>query len=202
MNHKSGIIATSLIICALAGPACAELSDSGAVPSAEATGGQNAVYSLLDKYAAEGQSGIPSPVSETSIISALTKTGAPMNAYYSSMGSDSKEVVASVSAASPYFNAPHTGQQAETAGAAPPLATFAAGNVVIGSGAVVSGESVAPLAGVSSSPIVSNTNSTPIVVVQDIIQPQETVVPIPLPFFLFGSGLASLMAFKRRTVQY
>lgn len=195
MNYKTGIIATSLLICAMAGPARAELSaaaaDTSASPAAATGGGQDAVFSLLDKYAAESQSITSSPISETSLITALSKTGAPMQAYYSVMGSDSQQVISSVSASPPYFTfagANRTAAEATTAG--PNLAALVQWGIPVGSGAVVSGESVAPLQAVSSDPILTSTGTGPIT--------PAAPVPVPLPFFLFGSGLTALFGFKRR----
>jgi hypothetical protein len=193
MNNKSGIIALSMVLCSLAAPVQAEFSDAGDVPSAEVPGGRNAVYSLLDKYAPGGDAAMPSTLSDTSLFTAVTKSGSPMIAYYSLLGSDDQEVISSVSSASPYFNTSPALRQSETVEAAPPRAAAIGGNIVIGSGAVVSGESVAPLSGISSSPIVTDSDVTV------IVQPAAPV-PLPLPFLLFGSGLATLIAIRRRSV--
>ncbi|HEX9022651.1 MAG TPA: hypothetical protein VF799_02315, partial [Geobacteraceae bacterium] len=85
MNHKLGIIATSLLVCTVAGPVRAELSDAADASSAESGGAQNAIFSLLDKYAGDGRTMASAPISEASLISALTKAGSPMDAYYSAM---------------------------------------------------------------------------------------------------------------------
>ena len=203
MNHKIGIIATSLIVCAMAGPARAELSgaavEAGTAPSADNGGASNPVSLVLAKYAVDGQSMISAPISEISSIVAITKTNGPMNAYYSVTGSDNQQVIAANSAAPAYFTITATGagQAAEAASApGPGLAALVQWGVPVGSGAMVSGESVAPLSGASSSPI-----ETPLVIMNQSsgnTSQKATPVPIPLPFFLTGSGLAALLAFKRR----
>ncbi len=212
MNHKSGIITASLVLCVLSGPARAELSTSvaaenGAAPAV--TGGAaNPVSLVLAKYAVDGQSMISAPISEISSIVAITKTNGPMGAYYSVTGSDNQQVIAAASASPPYFTTSATGaSQAVEAGSAPGpgLASLVQWGVPVGSSAVVSGESVAPLSETSSSPIVTNSNQlyTPIVQPSEAPQTPETPsVPIPLPVFLIGPGLAALLAFKRRGVNH
>jgi len=201
MNHRNVIIASSLLLCAMAGPARADIADTGA---ADAGAGQGAVFSLLDQFAADSQQLGATVISETALVSSTSKSGAAMGAYYSVLGSNDKQVIASTSAAPPYFIPTIIGTG--TSGAAqtptgPGLAALSmtAGGIPVGSGAVVSGESVAPLSSFSSSPI-----ETPIIVVNQSSGQssgnitQETPVPIPLPFFLAGSGLAALLGLKRR----
>ena len=200
MNHKTAIFASSLLICAIAGTVRADIADTGA---ADAGAGQGAVYSLLDTYSSDSQQLGATVISETALVSSTGKSGAAMGAYYSVLGSNDKQVIVSTSAAPPYFSGTisisGTGGATRTV-AEPGLAalTLSGGSIPVGSGAVVSGESVAPLSGVSSSPI-----QTPIIVVNQSsgkTTPQTPNVPIPLPFFLFGSGLAALLGLKRREV--
>ncbi len=201
MNHKLGLIAASLIVCAVAGPARADLSASGAASPNGAAGAQNAVFTLLDKYASESVPNVSNPVPEASMISALTKIGTPMNDYYSILGSNDQRVIASTSASPAYSMTSGGGQSANAfaASSGSSLAALAQWGVPVGSGAVVSGESVAPLSGMSSSPIVSNTSYS-----GGFTPPTEPPpsVPIPLPFFLTGSGLIALLCLKKRGLEH
>ena len=118
MNNFTGIIAMSLLVCSLAAPAWAELSESAAAGeqtpghplSAQGKGsGEAGINSLLDRLAGTGLSdpssegsykpsiAIVPPVSETDLFSAFTRAGSPMNAYYSRSGSDNQANITEIS---------------------------------------------------------------------------------------------------------
>jgi hypothetical protein len=206
MNCKIGIIAMSLLVCFLAAPAWAELSESAAAGeqtpghplSAQGKGsGEAGINSLLDRLAGTGLSdpsskesykpsiAIVPPISETTLFSAFTRADSPMNAYYSRSGSDNMESIIS-NARSAAFAAAPGGDRFVLPDAG--LAASVQGHFV-GSGAVVDGSIIAPIqiSASDASVIQSNGNIVP-----------ESPVPLPLPFLLTGSGLAALLALWKR----
>ncbi|HEX9023765.1 MAG TPA: hypothetical protein VF799_08005, partial [Geobacteraceae bacterium] len=109
-------------------------------------------------------------------------------------GSDNQQVISSLSASPAYFTTAGVRQTVAASTAAPgtSLAALVQGGIPVGSNAMVSGESVAPLSGVSSSPIYAPLSNT-------LSATETPSVPIPLPLFLFGSGFAALLGVKKRT---
>jgi hypothetical protein len=221
MNNLFGIITTSLLVCALAGPAWAELSETagegeGSPGQGSSTpgsgGGQAAINSLLDRFAGIGFSdpyagdprspshAIVPPISETTMFSAFTRADSPMNAYYSRSGSDNKENISAISRSAAFasslggdrFALPDSG-----------LAAIVQGHFV-GSGVVVDGSIIAPIQTASSGPFMMQNNPgntgfydvtiTTTINAGDI----QTPVPLPLPFLLTGSGLVALLAMRKK----
>ena len=211
MNCKVGIIATSLLICSVAGTARAGLSETSAAgertsqasSTPAARGGQAVITSLLDRFAGIGFSNpfseessnpspaVATPISETTLFSAFTMTDSPMNAYYSRLGTDNSGTIAAISrsasfaglADNPRFVLPEGG-----------LAAAAIQGHFVGSGAVVGGATIAPMQGVAPSPSFVQTNNY--IGGPDV--PIGPTIPIPLPFLLSGSGLAMLFALRKQ----
>ncbi len=206
MNCKIGIIAASLLVCSLAAPAWAELSETSSAGE-ETTGhtlsapehgrDQTRINSFLDQFVGIASSdasseaaynpsiAIVSPISETALFSAFTRVGSPMNAYYSRSGSDNKETVAALSR-SESFAAAVVGERFVLPDAG--LAAAAIQGHFVGSGAVVGGADIAPMQSASSGATVIQPNSN--------ISPAS--VPLPLPLVLIGSGLAMLLPLRKR----
>lgn len=213
MNKLTGIISAAVLICALAGPARAELSGAtapgGETPGqASATpvngGGQAAINSLLDRFAGTGSSDpsseesnnrtipIVPTISETSLDSAFTRAGSPMNAYYSRSGSDSKEQITAISRSAAVTAVSGSGEIFMLADSG--LAAAIQGHFV-GSGVVVDGSIIAPIQIAASDPgLVVQTNAN----ILPGNTPVQTPVPLPLPFLLTGSGLAALLVLRKR----
>jgi hypothetical protein len=206
MNCKIGIIATSLLVCSLAGPAWAGLSETAAAGeetpghplAAPGKGsGEAGINSLLDRFAGTGLSdpssekiynpsiAIVPPISETTLYSAFTRAGSPMDSYYSRSGSDDKGKMTEISR-SAAFVAALGGDRFVFPDAG--LATVVQGHFV-GSGAVVGEANITPMQAASSGQSVLQTKS---------IVPVPPTVPLPLPFLLTGSGLAALLALRKR----
>jgi hypothetical protein len=205
MKCKIGIIATSLLVCSLAVPAWAELSETASAGE-EATGhplsapehgrDQSRVNSFLDRFAGNGISGpssgenynpsidIVPPISETTLFSAFTRADSPMNAYYSRLGTDNSGTITALSRSAAFaVSAVRDSSALPEAG----LAAAAIQGHFVGSGAVVGSVDIGPMQGASSSPSV----------IQTVTTAQQTV-PLPLPFLLTGSGLAALLALRKR----
>lgn len=204
MNCKIGIIATSLLVCSIAGPAWAGLSETAAAgeetpghPLA-ATGkgsGEAKIKSLLDRFAGTGSADLSTentrdsllsivpPISETTLYSAFTRAGSPMNSYYSRSGSDDKGKMTEISR-SAAFVAALGGDRLLLSDVG--LAAVVEGHFV-GSGAVVGSADIVPIQAASSDPAVVQTKSNTV----------PASVPLPLPFILSGSGLAALLALRK-----
>ena len=206
MNCKFGIIAASLIVCSLSGPAWGEMSESAA-PGAEAAGhplsapgkggGEAGINAFLDGFSGIGSSDpssdgsynpaipiVPS-ISETTLYAAFTRADSTMNAYYSRSGTDNRGTMSAISrSVANVATAGGNGFALPEAG----LAAAVQGHLV-GSGAVVGAATIAPMQGSLSSPsIIQNT----------IVKP-DADVPLPLPIILTGSGLAALLGLRKRT---
>jgi hypothetical protein len=207
MNNLTGIITTAVIICFFANPAWAGITVTAAageettgylLSTSENGGGQARINYLLDRFAGVGfldpfsedsynpTLAIVPSISETSLLSAFTRAGSTMNAYYSRFGSDNKENITVISR-STIFAAALAGDRFVLPDAG--LAAVVQGHFV-GSGAVASGADVVPIQATASNPSVIQ-NST------GNCMKGEQGVPIPLPFLLTGSGLAALMMLKK-----
>lgn len=199
MNSLTGIIVAALFICSLAGPAMGEMSETASagkntaghpLSSPEDGAGRVRVNSFLDRFAGIASSNtssresysaflamVPS-ISESTLYSAFTRAGSPMSAYYSRLGTDSEQAVAAISRSAAFVmpsGAEHFILPGED------LASLVQGHLV-GSGAVVGSAEIAPMPAATPSQVV-------------IVKPQT---PIPLPFFLTGSGLLALLALRKR----
>jgi hypothetical protein len=210
MNNLTGIIATSLLVCFLAGPARAELSETAAsgteaaghpLSASENDGGQAGINSFLDRFAGTGLSDPSSegssnssfsnilPISEKTLFSSFTRAGSPMNAYYSRTGTDDLGRIKEISRSGPEtFTAAVGGDRFVLPGAG--LAASVQGYFV-GGGAVVGSAEFAPVQAASGDSIVIQPKGS-----ND--KPTPPTVPLPLPFFLTGSGLAALLGLKKR----
>ena len=111
-----------------------------------------------------------------------------MKDYYSRTGSDNKETIAALSRSSAFVTA-FGGDRFEFSEAR--LAAFVDGHYV-GSDAVNCGSGVAPIQNERSDPTIIQPgwNNRPCI-------PRKSV-PLPLPFLLTGSGLATLLALKKK----
>ena len=221
MNNFFGIITTSLIVCAFAGPAWSGLTESevasdgtsGQGLSAPGSGGgQAAIDSFLDRFPNIGFSDTSvranhssshatvSLISENTLLSTFSRVDSPMNAYYSRSGSDNKEIIAAVSS-SEAFPDSQGGERFAPSDAG--LAAVVHGYFV-GSGAMVDGAGIAPIQATSSWPIaIQNTTGKSgfydVTITTTITTDNgQTPVPLPLPFLLTGSGLITLLALRKR----
>jgi hypothetical protein len=212
MNCNIGIITASLLICSLAGPVRAELAETalagagtpGLNSSAPGNGGGQAVInSLLDSFAGIGSSNpfsngnndpsiaIAPPVSETTLFSAFTRADSFMNTYYSRSGTDDAPTIASLSRSAVFAAA--TGADRFVLPEAG-LAAIVQGHFV-GSGDVVGAAVLAPMQASGSSTSLLQTSSN--------IAPASPTgpppsVPLPLPILFTASGLAALLALRKR----
>lgn len=198
------IIAVSLLVCSFTNPAWAGLSEP-ATAEDEATGhplsvpekggSQSLIYSFLDRFAgilssdpsADGtrisQPNIVTPISETTLFTAFTRAGSPMNSYYSRSGTDNEQTIIALSRSQAFVMA--AGNERIVLPDAR-LVADVQGHFV-GSGTVLGDTSVAPIQSTSSNPYLIQTSSS-----------ASPSIPIPLPFLLTGSGLAVLLALKKR----
>jgi hypothetical protein len=194
-----------LLLCSLSGPVWAGLSET--VPLGEGTPAEKLsmprtgsveveLESLIDSlaridfaYQTTGNTHdspfvIVTPISEISALSAFTKADSTMKTYYSRSGTDNKQVIEALSKSSAFVTAigndrfviPEAG-----------LAAFAQGYFV-GNGAVADGAAVAPIQATISNPTV----------IQPNCNGSSQGVPLPIPFLLTGSGLATLLAIRKR----
>lgn len=207
MNTFTGIIAMSLLVCSLAAPARAELSEtaaageetSGQTLSAPGKGsGEAGINSLLDRFAGivsadpstekahDSSLAIVSSISENTLFSDFIRTGSPMNAYYSRSGSDNKDKITEISRSADFVATAPGGDRFVLPDAG--LAALVGGHFV-GSGVVVGDADVTQIQAASSDPEMIQTNSN---------IATESPVPLPLPFLLTGSGLAALLGLRKR----
>jgi hypothetical protein len=208
MTNLTGIIATSLFVCSLAGSAWAGLSEPAAsgeetaastLSSPENGGGKAGINSILDRFAGTGLSDpsseesynpsipIVPALSETSLFSAFTRAGAHMNAYYSRSGSDNEENIAAISRSTAFAAALGSGEAFVLPEAG---LTAAVQGHFVGSGAVVDSSIIAPIQIASSDPGVVQTSFNTV--------PEVATVPLPLPLFLTWSGLVTLLGLRKR----
>jgi len=210
MKNLTGFIAATILACSLAAPARAELSETAAageqtpghpLSAPEKGSGDAGINSLLDRFAGTGLSdpsaeegykpsiAIVPPISESTLLSAFTRAGSPMNAYYSRSGTDNGQTISSLSrSGSEAFTAAVGGDRFVLPNAGP--AAYVQGYFV-GSGAVVGSAEFAPIQAASADSIVIQSKSKN-------VTPTPPTVPLPLPFFLFGSGLAALLGVRKR----
>jgi hypothetical protein len=204
MKKLTGFIAASALLYLITGPAVAGMSktaDTGeeATPQSlfapDNSAGPAGIYTFLERFAGFGildpslkdspdQTIANAPsISETTLLSAFMKAGSPMDAYYSGTGTDNQNSIVALSQATAFAVAPNGDRFFLPAYG---LAAVTQGYFV-GSGAVTSAADIAPIQANASSPSVIQAAA-----------PQG--VPLPLPFLLTGSGLAMLLALRKRTV--
>jgi hypothetical protein len=223
MNSKFGVIAISLLISALAAPAWAGLSEPAAASdekaghtlSAPENGGSQAgIDSALDRFAGIASSdsssegartpslAITPPISETANFSAFTKVGSPMKAYYSLTGADNKQSIAAISQARP-FDTAGGGDRFSFSDAG--LAAFAQGHLA-GSGDKWCDADFGQFHPGAANPGFFQNNDWHNDHPGHPGHPGcpgcpgggQQSIPLPLPFLLTGSGLAALLALKKK----
>jgi hypothetical protein len=209
MNCKTGIIAVSLLISSLAGPARAELSQTAAageetaghpLSAPENDAGQAVINSFLERFAGVGFPGtaaeeghnpsiafVPT-ISETTLFTAFTRAASLMHSYYSRSGTDNGQAISAISQSGAFVAA--VGGDRFVLPEAGLAAAGAIQGHFVGSGAVMGEASIAPIQNASSEPVIIQSPTG------NSIPPQG--VPLPLPFLLTGSGLASLLALRKR----
>lgn len=214
-NKMKGLMTAIPLVMALAGPASAALSDQNSNSAVDNSGRHGDVAgNLLNRYAglAPGDPDLINPETRnmplSRQISTFTASDGPMSMYYTVLGGDS-------SGAPPYA----TGQTALSAGrsdfdaAAPAVATITLAryvhdslvSAVAGAMAPTSssgGSSASPTLHASGNTADTDTFTTTIIPVGTGTI-TTTIIPVtPAPILpaatLFGSGLASLAALRKR----
>jgi len=187
MKYFAHIAALASLGCCLsAAPALAELStpDPGAAQTlAETLDGIPVLDALVTEML---------PVSDSSLMAAMTKAVAPMGEYYTQLGVDSSAGAPPISASAASDS---SGANAATA-LSSSLVQLAAGTtgatgaaIYVGSGTVVTTAELQGSVSTSSAPALAET-ITP----SDLPQ---APVPLPPAVFLMGTGLLGLLPLRR-----